>query len=333
MHQSPQFFISLVRMHRQFYQKSTPAACLWQSQTYQTFPNFGGSNDMQLKPTCQVLSRWTQRKCWYTIKKYSNAEFQKNKPGVVVFEGEQTAIKFFLENAKGMYPCVLIQIKCWWSPGLRYLDFRHLDTKPLLINSDNKIRLADSKPGLHEVENMNELLKALDAIGEKDWFRQQMGMKRQVVCPYYCLSAHPWQKTWLLKPSLGRNQERYEKSVNRFPKYPRDPGRSRPWLYKSFAGKPRRRIKRTCLIIHPVIPVKFKIFTIIMSLDYPITRSFSWRWFTPISLAGSFIVIAILSVVNSNHNLPTPQFQINDWFPFRSCFDWLRDRHSLWKWF
>ena len=47
-----------------------------------------------------------------------------------------------------------------------------------------------------------------------------------------------------------------------------------------------------------------------MSLDYPITRSFSWRWFTPISLAGSFIVIVILSVVNSNHNLPTPHFQL-----------------------
>ena len=47
-----------------------------------------------------------------------------------------------------------------------------------------------------------------------------------------------------------------------------------------------------------------------MSLDYPITRSFSWRWFTPISLVGSFIVIAILSVVNSNNNLPTPQLQL-----------------------
>ena len=46
-----------------------------------------------------------------------------------------------------------------------------------------------------------------------------------------------------------------------------------------------------------------------MRLDYPITRSFSWRWFTPISLTGSFIVIAILIVVNGNHNLPTPQFQ------------------------
>jgi hypothetical protein len=47
-----------------------------------------------------------------------------------------------------------------------------------------------------------------------------------------------------------------------------------------------------------------------MSLDYPITRSFSWPWFTPISLAGSFIVITILSVVNSNHNLPTPHFKL-----------------------
>ena len=31
---------------------------------------------------------------------------------------------------------------------------------------------------------MNELVKALDAIGEKEWFRQQMGMKRLVVCHY-----------------------------------------------------------------------------------------------------------------------------------------------------
>ena len=44
-------------------------------------------------------------------------------------------------------------------------------------------------------------------------------------------------------------------------------------------------------------------------LEYPITRSFSWRWFTPISLSVSSIVIAILIVVNSNHNLSTPQFQ------------------------
>ena len=38
-----------------------------------------------------------------------------------------------------------------------------------------------------------------------------------------------------------------------------------------------------------------------MPLDYPITRSFSWRWFSPISLAGSFIVIVFLSVLNSKH--------------------------------
>jgi len=36
-----------------------------------------------------------------------------------------------------------------------------------------------------------------------------------------------------------------------------------------------------------------------MPLDYPITRSFSWRWFSPISLAGSFIIIVFLSVVNT----------------------------------
>lgn len=128
----------------------------------------------------------TPKKIWYTMKKIFWYKFQTKKPGVVVFEGEQTAIKSFLENAKGTYVQYLqsndvIQVKFWWSPGLRYLDFHHLDTKPLSINSNNKIRLADSKPGIHEVENMNELVKALDAIGEKEWFRQQMGMKRQVV--------------------------------------------------------------------------------------------------------------------------------------------------------
>ena len=53
---------------------------------------------------------------------------------------------------------------------------------------EQQIQLAD-KPGLHEVlvENMNEFVKALDAIGEKVYFRQQMGMKRQVMsflCSY-----------------------------------------------------------------------------------------------------------------------------------------------------
>ncbi|KAF8802521.1 hypothetical protein BYT27DRAFT_7226416 [Phlegmacium glaucopus] len=36
-----------------------------------------------------------------------------------------------------------------------------------------------------------------------------------------------------------------------------------------------------------------------MSLEYPISRSFNWRWFTPISLAGAVLVIAILGVVNT----------------------------------
>ena len=51
-----------------------------------------------------------------------------------------------------------------------------------------------------------------------------------------------------------------------------------------------------------------------MSLDYPITRSFSWRWFAPASLAGSFVVIVFLSVINSNHNLSTPPFQSITYF-------------------
>jgi len=129
MHQSPQFFISLVRMHH-----------------------------------ISNLSKFRRLKRHATQANVSGLVKIK-KPGILVFEGEQTAIKSFLENAK----------------GLRYLDFHHLDTKPFIINSNNKIRLADSKPGLHEVENMNELVKALDAIGEKEWFKQQMGMKRNMI--------------------------------------------------------------------------------------------------------------------------------------------------------
>ena len=48
---------------------------------------------------------------------------------------------------------------------------------------------------------MNELVKALNAIAEQEWFRQKMGMKRQAVCHslilvflLFCLSAHPEQK-------------------------------------------------------------------------------------------------------------------------------------------
>ncbi|KAF8150753.1 hypothetical protein B0H34DRAFT_150986 [Crassisporium funariophilum] len=33
-------------------------------------------------------------------------------------------------------------------------------------------------------------------------------------------------------------------------------------------------------------------------MEYPVTRKFKWRWFTPISLLGACLVIAILSVVN-----------------------------------
>ena len=50
--------------------------------------------------------------------------------------------------------------------------------------SDTVIRLANSKPGLHEVEYVNELMKALDAVGEKEWFGN---MKRQADChSFYC---------------------------------------------------------------------------------------------------------------------------------------------------
>ncbi|KAF8802525.1 hypothetical protein BYT27DRAFT_7112265, partial [Phlegmacium glaucopus] len=75
---------------------------------------------------------------------------------------EQNVINLFLEITK----------------GLRYLDFHHLDTKSLSTNLNNNIRLANSKLGLHEGENMNKLVKVLNTIGEKQWFRKQIGMTR-----------------------------------------------------------------------------------------------------------------------------------------------------------
>ncbi|KAJ3516137.1 hypothetical protein NLJ89_g1314 [Agrocybe chaxingu] len=82
------------------------------------------------------------------------------KPGVAVFEGDKESIKVFLENAR----------------GLRYLDFHHVATKPV-VNSVEK-RVADAQIGLHEVEDMNELVNLLDNIGEKEWFRKEIGMSR-----------------------------------------------------------------------------------------------------------------------------------------------------------
>ena len=60
----------------------------------------------------------------------------------------------------------------------------------LIRFSDTVIWLANSKPGLHELEDVNELVKALDAVGEKEWFGN---MKRQAdFHSFYCncLSMH-----------------------------------------------------------------------------------------------------------------------------------------------
>lgn len=59
-------------------------------------------------------------------------------------------------------------------PGLRYLEFHHVDTVLL----DATLRIADARPGLREVEDMNTLIKAIDKLSLKPWFRTQMGMDK-----------------------------------------------------------------------------------------------------------------------------------------------------------
>jgi hypothetical protein len=60
------------------------------------------------------------------------------------------------------------------SQGLRYLDFRHVDTRPF------PTRLLDAKAGLQEVKDMNELVERLQDVDErlKVWFRAEMGMSK-----------------------------------------------------------------------------------------------------------------------------------------------------------
>ncbi|KAF8348891.1 hypothetical protein F5887DRAFT_878937, partial [Amanita rubescens] len=83
---------------------------------------------------------------------------KRGRPGVLVFQGTRYAIKDFLENAR----------------SLRYLDFHHVDTIPL----DTTLRIANARPGLHEVEDMNGLIQAIDKLGLRTWFRTQMGMDK-----------------------------------------------------------------------------------------------------------------------------------------------------------
>lgn len=77
-----------------------------------------------------------------------------------MFEGDKTSIASFLVAAR----------------GLRYLDFHHVDTRPLPFNS--RVRVADSRVGLHEVQDMKTLIQALEAMALKEWFRAEMGMDK-----------------------------------------------------------------------------------------------------------------------------------------------------------
>lgn len=63
--------------------------------------------------------------------------------------------------------------------GLRYLDFHHVDTKP--VSGKGDLRLADGKYGLEELASTSELISKLDVMGEKEWFRKQMGMQKGAV--------------------------------------------------------------------------------------------------------------------------------------------------------
>ena len=40
------------------------------------------------------------------------------------------------------------------------------------------MRIADARPGLHEVEDMNALIQAIDKLSLRPWFRAQMGMDK-----------------------------------------------------------------------------------------------------------------------------------------------------------
>ncbi|KAI5825036.1 hypothetical protein K523DRAFT_251912 [Schizophyllum commune Tattone D] len=80
------------------------------------------------------------------------------KPGVLVFRGTKFTVSTFLENAR----------------ALRYLDFHHVDTQPLLPTSTGFADKMDY--GLEEVPDMKELIRRLDEHGLKDWFRREIGM-------------------------------------------------------------------------------------------------------------------------------------------------------------
>lgn len=44
-----------------------------------------------------------------------------------------------------------------------------------------------------------------------------------------------------------------------------------------------------------------------LTLGYPVTRNFRWRWFTPAALLGGFVVLILLILINSLSNTPSLQ--------------------------
>jgi len=94
----------------------------------------------------------------YAVNANVSGLVKKGKPGVLVFDGMKESSRTFLERAR----------------SLRYLDFHHVDTIRLNATS----RIAQARPGLCEVDDMNNLVLILEKRGLKPWFRTQMGMEK-----------------------------------------------------------------------------------------------------------------------------------------------------------
>ena len=51
-----------------------------------------------------------------------------------------------------------------------------------------------------------------------------------------------------------------------------------------------------------------------LTLGYPVTRNFRWRWFTPAALLGGFVVLILLILINSLSNTPSLQRRLTHLF-------------------
>ncbi len=50
-------------------------------------------------------------------------------------------------------------------------------------------------------------------------------------------------------------------------------------------------------------------------LEYPITRRFNWRWFTPITLVGAFFTLVFLVLLNSRSQSLQSELNIEPHYP------------------